>query len=316
MTMLFNRQTQPGWMAVALQAQQITLAHVQRGAAGTTPRLALLERVKRERGDDADALARLRRSFGLQRYRCTTLLEHNAYQFVQVNTPSVPADELKSAMRWAVKDALDFPADDAVIDVLQIPADGAPLGRPPLAFAVAARRDKVAERVRAFQRAKLPLKIIDITETAQRNVAALFEHAGRGLALLAFYDHGGLLTFSRDGELFASRHIDIPAAALALADDADAARRDAQFERIGLEVQRSLDNFDREFSQIALQRVLVAAPSGAAALVSYLASNLYLPVDAADLTSVMDTSGFPALNETTEQAQWLQAIGIALRDGD
>lgn len=316
MTMLFNRQTQPGWMAVTLQAQQLTLAHVQRGAPGGQPRVALLERVKRERGDDADALARLRRSFGLQRYRCTTLLEHNTYQFVQVNAPSVPADELKAAMRWAVKDALDFPADDAVIDVLQIPADGAPPGRPPLAFAVAARRDKVAERVRAFQRAKLPLKIIDITETAQRNVAALFEHAGRGLALLAFYEHGGLLTFSRDGELFASRHIDIPAAALALADDADAARRDAQFERIGLEVQRSLDNFDRQFSQIALQRVLVAAPSGAAALVSYLASNLYLPVDAADLTSVMDTSAFPALNETTEQAQWLQAIGIALRDGD
>jgi len=308
---MFNRQTQPGWMAVTLHPQQIALAHVVRD--GAKPRLALLDRQPRERSTDADALTRLRRSMSLQRYRCTTLLDIGAYQFVQVNTPAVPADELKSALRWAVKDSIDFPADQAVIDVLQVPADGAPAGRPALAFAIAARREKVAERVQAFQRAGLKLKVIDIAEAAQRNVAALFEQPGRGLALLAFHEHGGLLTFTRDGELFASRHIDIPGSALTLADDADAARRDAQFERIGLEVQRSLDNFDRQFTQITLQRLLVAAPDGGAALVNYLTQNLYLPVESADLTAVMDTDAFPALKDPAEQAQWLQPIGIALR---
>lgn len=299
-------------MAVALRPQQLVLAHVVRD--GARPRLALLESVPRDGGSDDAALARLRRTMGLQRHRCTTLLNDGGCQLVQVNTPSVPAEELKSALRWAVKDSLEFPADDAVIDALQVPADGAPAGRAPLSFAVVARREKVAERVQAFQRAKLPLKAIDSTETAQRNVAALFEERGRGLAMLAFHAHGGLLTFTRDGELFASRHIDIAAGALALADDADAARRDALFERVGLEVQRSLDNFDRQFSQIALQRVVVAAPAGASALVHYLAANLYLPVETADLTTVMDTSAVPSLNEPTAQAQWLEAIGIALRD--
>ena len=55
----------------------------------------MLDCVKREHGSDADALARLRRAFALQRYRCTTALDHSAYQFVQVNAPSVPAEELK-----------------------------------------------------------------------------------------------------------------------------------------------------------------------------------------------------------------------------
>lgn len=310
---MFNRQTQSGWMAVAMRPQQIAFAHVVR-QEGARPRLALLEGVARERGSESDELARVRRAIGLQRYRCTTLLDHAAYQFVQVNAPAVPPEEMKSALRWAVKDSLDFPADDAVIDLLHVPADGAPPGRPPLAFAVAARREKVAERVQAFQKAKIRLQVIDIVEAAQRNVCALFEQDGRGLAMLAFHEHGGLLTFTRGGELFASRHIDIPAAALALVDDADAPRRDGLFERIGLEVQRSLDNFDRQFSQIALQRVVVAAPEGAAALVSYLASNLYLPVEAADLASVMDVSAFPALAEPTAQAQWLDAIGLALRE--
>lgn len=311
--LMFNRQTQPGWMAVAMAPQHIALAHVVR-TPDAMPRLAALDRVPRDRGSDADMLARLRRSAGLQRYRCTTLLEPGTYQFVQVNAPTVPPEEMKSALRWAVKDSLDFPADDAIIDMLQVPADGAPTGRPPLAFAVAARRDKVAEKVQAFQKAKIRLRVIDVTETAQRNVSTLFEQGGRGLALLAFHEQAGLLTFTRGGELFASRHIDIPAAALALADDADAPRRDALFERIGLEVQRSLDNFDRQFSQIALQRVLVAAPPGASAIVGYLASNLYLPVEAADLAGVMDLDAFPALSDPTEQAQWLHAIGIALRE--
>jgi len=44
---MFNRQSQPGWMAVALRPQQITLAHVVRGAAGSKPRLALLDSVAR-----------------------------------------------------------------------------------------------------------------------------------------------------------------------------------------------------------------------------------------------------------------------------
>jgi MSHA biogenesis protein MshI len=274
--------------------------------------VAVLDVVMRERGGDAEALARLRRSMGLQRYHCTTLLAPGAYQFVQVNTPNVPPDELKAALRWAVKDSLDFPADQAVVDVLHVPADGAPTGRPPLAFAVAARRERVAERVQAFQRAGVRLNVIDIAETAQRNVAALFEQSGRGLALLAVHEHGGLLTFTRDGELYAARHIDISASALAL--DADAERRSAAFDRIGLEVQRSLDNFDRQFSQVALQRVLVASTAGTSALVDFLSQNLYLPVEPADLGEAMDTEAHPALRDLGEQAQWLQPIGIALRD--
>jgi len=79
-------------------------------------------------------------------------------------------------------------------------------------------------------------------------------------------------------------------------------------------VQRSLDNFDRQFSQVALQRVIVVAPEGGEALVNYLAANLYLPVTGADLATVIDTSAFPALADPSEQARWLETLGLALRD--
>jgi len=298
-------------MAVALDDRRITVAHVVR-AAGARPRLAKLEDAARDSVPEAEALTRLRRAFSLQRYRCTTALDPGAYQLVQVNAPAVPADEMRSALRWAVKDTIDFPADDAAMDVLHVPADGAPAGRPATAFAVAARRERVAERQQAFQRAGLELKAIDIAEAGQRNLAALFEQAGRGLAMLSLHECGGLLTFTRDGELYAARRIDMNADALA--DDADGERRSAALDRIALELQRSLDNFDRQFSHVALQRVLVASTAGATALANYLAQNVYLPVDTVDLTAAMDLDAFPWLADPAAQALWLPAIGLALRE--
>ncbi|HEX6362129.1 MAG TPA: agglutinin biogenesis protein MshI [Albitalea sp.] len=308
--MLFTRHTHPGWLAVALDAQRITVAQVVR-AGGARPRLAKLEDAARGGVAEAEALARMRRAFGLQRYRCTTALDGGAYQLVQVNAPAVPADEMRAALRWAVKDALDFPAEGAVVDVLQVPPDGAPAGRAPLALAVAARRERVAERVQAFQRAGLDLKAIDIAEAAQRNLAALFEQPGRGLAMLLLHEAGGLLTFTRDGELYAARRIDV--AADAIAEDADAERRHAALDRVALELQRSLDNFDRQFSHVALQRVLVASTAGAAPLVAFLAQNVYLPVEAVDLAAAMDLDAFPWLADPAAQSLWLPAIGLALR---
>jgi MSHA biogenesis protein MshI len=199
------------------------------------------------------------------------------------------------------------------MDLLHVPADGAPAGRAPLVFAVAARRERLAERIRAFQRAGLALRAVDVAEAAQRNVAALLEQPGRGLALLALHAEGGLLTFTRDGELFAARRMEITAAALA--GDAAEERRSAALERIGLELQRSLDSFDRQFPQVALQRVVVAATAGVTTLADFLAQNLYLPVEPLDLAEALDLQAAPALaDDAGAQAAWLPAIGLALRE--
>ena len=41
----------------------------------------------------------------------------------------------------------------------------------------------------------IPLEVVDVPELAQRNLAHLLELEGRGLALLALDERGGLLTF-------------------------------------------------------------------------------------------------------------------------
>jgi len=66
-------------------------------------------------------------------------------------------------------------------------------------YAVATPNEVVQKRITLFQDARIPLKIIDIPEMAQRNVAALFESQDKATAMLAFSPWGGLLTILVSG---------------------------------------------------------------------------------------------------------------------
>ena len=165
--------------------------------------------------------------------------------------------------------------------------------------------------MQSFQAAKVSLAAIDLPEISQRNLAALFEEKGRGLATLVFDDDEGLLTFTVNGELLVVRHVEIAADQLM---SADAARRGMLFERIALDVQRSLDNFDRIYSAIPLAKLMVAPIPGVDGFLSHLGANLTVPVVPLDLPSVLDLGAVPALLDPLRQFQCLRAIGAALRD--
>jgi MSHA biogenesis protein MshI len=298
-------------MAIDLQPRSVRVAHLVRGRAGRG-QVVLMREFERS-GGDAEDLLRVRKALGLAPVRCTTALDAGAYHVVQLAAPAVPAGEAKEALRWAVKDSIDFAADEAVIDSMPIPADATRVGRPAQIIAVAARRERVRARMQAFEGAGLRLAAIDVAEVAQRNLGALYEQPDRGLAFLSFDEQRGLLTFTRNGELYALRYIDIGARALGA--ESPAAARASLIERITLELQRSLDNFDRQFSQVALQRLVVAPFAGRDALVAELQDMLSVPVESADLGEAIDfaAAGASAIGDEALQAAWLPALGLALR---
>lgn len=296
------------WTAVLLSGDRLDVARVRRPADG---RPEVLSVNSFERGaDDLAALRVLRKKRGVAGGRCTTLLRHGEYQVIQADLPQVPPEERRSALRWQVKDMLEFPVETATLDAMEIPQ--ATPGKPPQCWVVAASNAVLQPKIRLFQDAKVPLAAIDIPEFCQRNVAALFEEKNRALALLAFAEDGGLLSFTYQGELYVSRHIDI---SLSQLETAPAERREALFERIALDVQRSLDNFDRMYSAISLTRLLVVPVPGATGLIDYLRANVSAPVAQLDLSEVMDLRKAPELTEPGRQAHALRALGAALRDG-
>ncbi len=303
-------QKNDGWLALAFHPERVDVAHVQR-RPGARPQVTRLESFARQ-GEEAALLATLRKQRELGRHVCTTVLEPGAYQLVQVPAPAVPPEEMAAAVRWGLKDALDFPVDNATVDVLPIPLDEA-AGRTPQVFAVAADNTRLAPRIQSCDAAGLALQAVDVPELAQRNLAALVEEENRGLAFLTFDAAGGMLTVTWRGELYLSRRIDISSTQLQVADSE---RRTALFERIGLELQRSLDNFERVFSFISVSRLAIGPGSLAEPLAAFLRDYVYIPVDLFDLVAVLDCSAVPELREPALQAERLLVVGAALRTAE
>lgn len=307
MSFLSQAKGGKGWTAISLHPDRIDIACAKRSDGGRAE-IVQLDSYRKD-GGDKESLARLRKSLGLGGRRCTTLLAPGEYQMLQVEAPAVAPEEVREAVRWRIKDMLDYPPNAATIDVLDVPAEGA--GKSRQLFVVAASNALIGPRMQLFEDARIPLEVIDIRETAQRNIAALFETDNRGLALLSFDESGGLLTFTFKGELYLARRMEITAPQLA---EAEAERRQQLFERVVLELQRSLDHFDRQFSFIPQVRLLVAPPAEAPELIEYLAGNLYVPVERLDLAKVIDFPSVPELRNAGRQAQCLHIIGAALRD--
>ena len=64
-------------------------------------------------------LGRYVRDHALKRRSCIVVLDESSYNLIQMDAPPVQDDELVAALRWSVKDLIDYPIDDAVIDVFR-----------------------------------------------------------------------------------------------------------------------------------------------------------------------------------------------------
>lgn len=295
-----------GWLTLAPLADGFAAAYVVRPANGM-PMVEMCAFYPGEHG--SESLERIGKELRAAQYRCSTVLGSREYQLLSLDAPNVPPDELRTAIRWRLKDMLDFHVDDATIDVLAIPVESNAPVRAPQMFAVAARNNVIRQKQALFGDARIEVTVIDIPEMAQRNIAALVETEGRGLAMLSFCDEGGLLTITYRGELYLSRRIEVPMAQL---QETDFERRAATFDRITLELQRSLDHFDRQYHYITLSK-LVLAPVAASGLAEYLSNNLYVPVEELDLSTVLELSASPQLAERAAQQRFFITLGAALR---
>ena len=297
-----------GWLTVTFQRDGVCAGRVTR-VRDAKAVVELSTFYPSNAGLSADSLERVHKDLKAASFSFGTMLSGGEYQMLTVDAPNVPQDELKTAVRWRLKDMLDFHVDDATIDVLDIPVDPNAPSRSHSMFVIAARNALIQARQGLFAEAKIDLNVIDIPEMAQRNISALLETEGRGLAMLSFDADGGLLTITFNGELYLSRRIDVTLQQL-LEPDTD--KQQTCFDKITLELQRSLDHFDRQFNYVNVIKLMLA-PTGAQGLHEYLAANLYMPVEAMGLEDVFDLSKVPALLDAEQQQRFFLTLGAALR---
>lgn len=296
----FRRASEQGLTAYVRLPGRLAFARVDRRAA--VPRLLAAGVVPVKDDDWGEALARLHGKGPV-----SLVLRPADYKLRLLDAPNVPAEEVKSAVRWQIQDMLDFHANDGTVDVLEVPHPEH-LTHVRQVFAVAAKNSLLAEEMALATNAGINLTIIDIIETAQRNLVARLETPKRALAVFSFIESGGLLTLTLDGELCMVRTLGVNPALLESGD------LDSALERLTLEIQRTLDHFDRQFGGIPVDRLLLVPTEHVARLREGLAGNLALPVDVLDIAAALDVSACPDAGSLP--APCYHAIGAALRMED
>jgi MSHA biogenesis protein MshI len=293
------------WAAVRVRPDLAIGARCVPAAPGARPRVQLSPAL---RGDDPAArLWPWLRGFGRQTATCLVLPARD-YRIVPTEAPGVPAAERRQALRWQIRDQLDYPAEQAVVDGLSIPVATAGASAQRM-YAVAAHADTVRGWMQAARTARVALRAIDIPETALRNLAVLA--AGeRAHALLHLGLRSARLVIVWQGELCALRQLDLSASALAAAS---ADERAEQVERIALEVQRTADAFARQFQGVRPEALWICAASADDALVPALTELLALPVRPFAADEHLDLADGRGLYDAAAAVDYTLVVGAALR---
>lgn len=290
-------------IGVAFGAGRVALARVDAGGRDGLPRLAAVAEFS---GADhaalADRIEEWTDDHAPGKAVAHAVLGPGEYQVFQIEAPPVPAAELRRAAGWRVRDLIDFPVDQAVVDTF-VPPASAQRGHNNVNVVVA-HRATVLERIEQIKGAGLRLETIDIPELAQNSISARLPEARGGHALLALDATEGLITVYRDGEQFLARTLDSGHQALA-ADDPETA------EGLVLEVQRSFDYFESALSQPPLGALYIYPAGDVTAPLLQSAQDNLVNVDCravalGDVVTVAEEPESP--NATT-----LHAVGAALR---
>jgi MSHA biogenesis protein MshI len=304
---LTSSNAAPAWVGLTLQGGVGRLACVERPAEGL-PRVTWVGQAPTAAG--AAEWRALARQAGSRRAGWVAVLAVERYRLLAQDAPDLPRTEWADALRWRLKDVVDFPVDTAAIDVLAVP--GPTESSPPRSVLVAIASAEAVKEVSTFaERARLPLAAIDVVETALRNLCALQGDAPRARALLWLGEASAYLVVTLRGELLMTRQIDV---GLARLNSAVPEEQAAAHERVALEVQRTLDLCERLFSHANTASLAVVPCVGAAELVASLAGAVYIPVALLPMHEQLDFSAVPALANVAAQAEYAIAIGSALRE--
>lgn len=182
---------------------------------------------------------------GLQRLPCNVVLSQGQYQLLLVDAPDVPDDEMRSALRWKIKDLVSISLDDAAIEFFRLPDDGAH-SRKKMVYVVIAEMERLRSIVALLKDVDLVLESIDVNELVMRNLASSLidpQFDGRGVAIARLRQGRGSVSLFKKGSLYLSRQFDLEYQAGLLEELPE--------DILALELQRSLDYYERQMGQAA-----------------------------------------------------------------
>ena len=245
------------------------------------------------------------------------------YQMLQIEAPAVPPEELKTAARWQIREMVNMHLDDLTLDVLKVGDERVRVSGS--VFVVAAPNAAIREVMETAQAARCSVDVVDIQDLAQRNLqSAQARRAGtleRANAAIVMTDDGhALLTICAHEELFYTRRIDLGAGFMQASWGATSAAGSEELttsgpenelsQRLVVEIQRSLDLWERTWPPLVLDRISVQAGARTAEMAGWLTRELGQAVGVLDVGAFFP--GFEGGSEADRQLCW-PLLGVLLR---
>lgn len=300
----------PGIAALSFFPHGFAVA-VSRYSDTERPRLLHCEFVPASAQQRQAKLETIVKDYQLADYDCHILLSQEQYRSMSVETPAVPAEELRQAVNWRIADMLDYAIDQSNIDYYRLPQSNR--ANTPGMLEVVAVPLQLADALSLLcKEAGLNVKVIDVQETALRNLATLLPENQQGVAVLHLHQNSGIIIIQKNGSIYLSRRIDHGYTQLTEGLHFDSPEQ-LQLEQnnLALEIQRSLDYVEHFYDIPPINSLaVVLMPTDSHHIINFLNINYGITARAMDLSAMIE--GDILLNDTTQNL-CAPCIGASLR---
>ena len=207
---------------------------------------------------------------------CQLVLPPSHYQIVQIDKPNVPDSEISAALKWQVKDLVTIAVDDMIVDYF----DGPTLaGGNAKLNVVCASKSFLSAMVATINQSDINLKTISTEEFAF--ISLLPKQDDAVLMVCQQPNEEVVLLIVKKGKLYFHRR---------LRGFAQIDKKSEQeltmgvIDSLSLEIQRSLDYFERQLKQAPIKSIQVIVPmDNENYLIEKLAQNTHIAVQLLDL---------------------------------
>ncbi len=291
----------------------ITVAVVKRQVGGRPLLQSMRFQPYADPGNYAEVCRQLASELELNSMKSVLVLPPDDYTMLQVESPGVETSELLGAVRWQIKDLIDFHMDDATIDLFPLP-EPQRAGFNRKLSVVAARNSLIQDRVDLLGAAGIEIEAIDITELALRNLALLDKRDSGAKAFLYLSPRYSMIEIISGSQLYLSRQIKVDLTDLErMSGGVDMEQGNPALDNLVLEVQRSMDFYESQFGEGQVTRVSVISPATEVTgeIMRFAEDNLEATVSRFELANMLDSVDGVAPADAASHC--LAVLGGALR---
>ncbi len=261
--------------------------------------------------EQAILLSQLSTEYKLDKISCNLVLAPDQYQFHQIEAPDVPKQELTSALRWQIKDLIDFHIDDAIIDKLEL-SQQTSQGKHPL-LVIACRQFLIQDHVTLLHAANCNLSSIDIAALAARNIVShtATTQQNSSIGLLNLWDDLAKISVFLNHDLYINRVSSIGLQSLAFISEQDS-NSQSILDSLTLELQRTFDYYESHSRQAAISHLFIISNGQSVPhIVTLLEQRLGIDCSIIEPSDVITFSD--SINDTVT-SNCMMAMGGALRN--